>query len=88
MLDLPIEAILQAGAGGLVVIFVLAILSGRLVPRRVLLDTQAERDYWRNAAMGTLKQNGQLVEGVAVVKDVLRALPVPKRPTDGDEADA
>lgn len=40
----------QIGAGALVAIIVLLILSGRLVPRQQLLDVQADRDHWRTAA--------------------------------------
>lgn len=40
----------QLSAGALVALIVLAILRGNLVPRRQLLDTQADRDKWREAA--------------------------------------
>lgn len=39
----------QIGAGALVTLIVLLILSGRLVTRRQLQDVQADRDYWRQA---------------------------------------
>lgn len=37
-------------AGALLAIVVIAILRGSLVPRRQLLDVQADRDKWREAA--------------------------------------
>ena len=40
----------QLSAGALLAIVVLAILRGKLVPRQQLLDTQADRDKWREAA--------------------------------------
>lgn len=46
-----------------------AIVKGDLVPRKVLEDTQSERDHWRTAAdkwrdahEETLKQNSRLIE--------------------------
>lgn len=45
--DLPLG---QLSAGALLAIVVLAILRGKLVPRQQLLDTQADRDKWREAA--------------------------------------
>ncbi len=47
MIDgLPIAPI---GAGGLLTLFVLAILTGRLVPRRNIEDVLHDRDEWRAA---------------------------------------
>lgn len=40
----------QLSAGALVALIVLLILKGYLVPRQQLLDTQADRDKWRDAA--------------------------------------
>ena len=40
----------QFSAGALVAIIVVLILRGSLVPRQQLLDTQADRDKWREAA--------------------------------------
>lgn len=37
----------QVGAGALVTVIVLLILSGRLVPRQQLLDKQADCDKWQ-----------------------------------------
>ena len=43
-------AIADLGAGALLVIVVLMVLTGRLVTRQQLLDTQADRDKWRASA--------------------------------------
>lgn len=40
----------QLSAGALLAIVVIAILRGNLVPRQQLLDTQADRDKWRETA--------------------------------------
>lgn len=62
----------QLGAGALVTVVVLLILSGRLVPRRALQDAQADRDYWRQAhdtqQQITLKQ-GMSVERLLVLSE-------------------
>lgn len=42
--------ITQVSAGALLAVVVLLILTGRLVTRRQLTDTQADRDYWRQTA--------------------------------------
>lgn len=45
MTDLiPPEVLPQIGAGGLVVLVVLLVLTGRLVPRAVVRDLRADRD--------------------------------------------
>lgn len=43
----PWEAI---GLSGMAVLGVYLVLTGKIVPRSVLLDTQAERDSWRDQA--------------------------------------
>jgi hypothetical protein len=62
----------QLGAGALVTLVVLLILSGRLVTRRQLQDTQADRDYWRTAhdtqQQITLKQ-GMSMERLLVLSE-------------------
>ena len=59
----------QLGAGALLTLVVLLILSGRLVTRRQLQDVQADRDYWRTAhdtqQQVTLKQ-GMTLERLLV----------------------
>lgn len=56
------------GAGGLVVLVVLMILTGRLVPGK-------ERDYWREAFLEEQRQKRELMETGKVTRDVLKALP-------------
>lgn len=62
----------QLGAGAVVTLVVLLILSGRLVTRRQLQDVQADRDYWRTAhdtqQQITLKQ-GMSVERLLVLSE-------------------
>lgn len=57
----------QIGAGALVTIIVLLILTGRLVTRRQLEDVQADRDHWRTAAeswQSMATKLGMSVEGL------------------------
>lgn len=57
----------QISAGALVAIIVLLVLTGRLVTRRQLEDTQADRDHWRTAAEGwqaMATKLGMSVEGL------------------------
>lgn len=61
----------QVGAGALVSIIVVLILTGRLVPRQQLLDAQADRDKWRASAESW--QSGMLTLGMSVEKVVVLA---------------
>jgi hypothetical protein len=72
---IPVSAILQSGAVGLLAAVVWMIVTGRLVPRRALLDAQAERDRWYEAAMIAGQQNNQLLLGARTTHEVIRALP-------------
>ena len=67
--------LVQVSATGVLVGVVWMVLTGRLVPRSALLDTQAERDKWYQAAMETMNQNRELLTGARVTHDVLRSLP-------------
>jgi hypothetical protein len=70
-------------AGGLLGLCVLLILTGRLVTRSQLKDMQAERDAWRQLALQTMSQNGQLMVGAVVASDVLATLPgAARKPED------
>ena len=63
----------QLSAGALVAIVVIAILRGNLVPRQQLLDTQADRDKWREAAeksQAIQTQLGMSVEKVLVAVEL------------------
>jgi hypothetical protein len=42
--------VVDAGATALLAMVVMMVLTGRLVPRRVVKDIETERDYWRAAA--------------------------------------
>lgn len=65
------------GPAGLLAVVVGLIVTGRLVPRSALLDAQAERDRWRDLATAAMRQNGELLTGARVTRDVLKALPEP-----------
>lgn len=75
----------QIGAGGLVTAFVLAVLLGRLVPRRTLEDILHDRDEWRAAhriseaarAEGQQQVN-ELLEHARTTDAFIRALPHPQ----------
>lgn len=85
----------QLGAGAILAIVVLLILTGRLVPRSTLEDVRQERDTWREAhgvseearhvAQG---QVGELLELSRAAGNVLGSLPRPGEVTDDamDEA--
>ena len=64
-----------AGAGGLVGLCVLLVLTGRLVPRSTLMAERRRADKWEAVAVEALRQNGKLVDGAEVTSDVLRAIP-------------
>jgi hypothetical protein len=56
----------QLSAGALVALIVLLILTGRLVTRQQLRDTQANCDQWRSAAENWQKAHYEV--GMAVTK--------------------
>ncbi|WP_432019926.1 hypothetical protein [Streptomyces sp. 1222.5] len=72
----------QGGATALLILVVLFILTGRLVPRSVLKDTQSDRDYWRAAHAEESKARAaereltnELLEVARTADHVLAALP-------------
>lgn len=81
----------QVGAGGLVTAFVLAVLLGRLVPRRTLEDILRDRDEWRaahkisetarevseHARAEGQKQVTELLEHARTTDAFIRSLPHP-----------
>ena len=71
-----------AGAGGLLGLCVLLILTGRLVPRSALRAAEARAERWEAVAVEALRQNGKLVDGAQVTVDVVRALPAARQPSD------
>lgn len=56
------------GAGGLVTVIVILVLTGRLVPAR-------EMRYWRDAFFEEQRQKQALISATQVTQDVLKALP-------------
>lgn len=73
-LPIPGEWITQGGAVGLLGIVVLLILSGRLVPRRVYRDLEADRDHWREAAMKSIGHTDQLLPAAQITTEMVTAL--------------
>lgn len=74
----------EGGATALLVLVVLMILTGRLVPRRILEDTIADRDNWRQAYLESEaarrvehEQTGELLEMAKIGGHILTALPQP-----------
>lgn len=72
----------QGGATALLALVILLILTGRLVPRSVLRDTQLDRDYWRAACAEEAKARRderdltkELLEVARTADQVLTALP-------------
>ena len=61
---ISLDALGQVGASGLVVLFVILLLTGRIVPRSTLTDTQAERDSWRKAHEVSEKARAELAQSV------------------------
>lgn len=73
---------IQGGAAALLSLVVIFILTGRLVPRSVLKDTQADRDYWRAAHGEEVKARqaereltNELLEVAHTADQVLTSLP-------------
>jgi hypothetical protein len=65
---LVLPDISNIGAGTLIVLVVLMILTGRLVPGK-------ERDYWRAMALELQEQNRKLIDAGKVTQQVLQAIP-------------
>jgi hypothetical protein len=57
-----------------VALVVLAIVSGRLVPRQALLDVQADRSKWEQLALESMRHSGHLGEEQEVTHKVVTAL--------------
>lgn len=81
----------QASAGGLLAVVVLLILTGRLVPYRLLKDVRAEAERWRQAyelerdARQRLAEHAEAgIEAARTTTAVLRALPAPAAEGDPD----
>lgn len=77
---IPGEWLTQIGAGTLVTLFVLAIMTGRLVPRAIYLDKVRECEQWREVALKAGGQADALLPAATITAEVTRAL--------GDQASA
>lgn len=74
--------ILNVGAGGLVALFIIALMRGALVPRKHVQDLIDQRDkwesaYWKEKEAGGLqdKQNVELLETARTMKHFIEAFP-------------
>lgn len=67
--------LVQVGAGTLVGIIVLMVLTGRLITRREKDDALADRDAWRKVALEQGAQLTQLLEYARAADAVFRSLP-------------
>lgn len=81
----------DAGAGALLALVILLILTGRLIPRRTHEDVITDRDNWRNAFLQSEAarkvehdQTGELLEMAKLGGHILTALPHPGH-TDEEE---
>ena len=67
--------LINIGAGTLVTLIVLMVLTGRLVTRRQLDDAHADRDAWKKVALEQAPQITQMLEYARTADAVLRSLP-------------
>lgn len=83
LFGIPGAVLIQGGAVGVLILVVLAIITGRLVPRRSVDDVRADRDArlaearargdeWRAAAQTQDARNDLLSEQVAQLLDATR----------------
>ncbi len=71
-----IEGVIGAyGPVALLGAFILAVLTGGLVPRSVHRKTEDRAERWEAVALEALRQNGRLIPTAEVAVDVLRQLP-------------
>jgi hypothetical protein len=83
LFGIPCAALVQGGAAGVLIVVVLAIVTGRLVPRRSLDDVRTDRDArlaeekargdeWRAAAQIQDARNDLLSQQVGQLLDAAR----------------
>lgn len=66
--------IAQGGAAGLLALAVWLILTGRIVPRRVLQDAEKDRDQWRQVALTAINQASTLLPAAQITSEITRAM--------------
>jgi hypothetical protein len=66
--------IVDLGATALLALVVMMILTGRLVPRRVVKDIETERDYWRAAAQERSIQLTRLLNAADTSTQAIEAM--------------
>lgn len=74
-MTIPLELFLQKwGPTGLLGLFILGILFGRLVPLIFYNDVRKQRDEWKLTAQEALRQNTILLESTRVANATFHAL--------------
>lgn len=64
MVELPWPLITQGGATGLLALFIVAILTGRLMPAAVVRSIKDDRDQWRETALEREQTIARIVDTV------------------------
>lgn len=70
---IPGDWIIQGGAGGLLALVVIMILTGRLVPRPFYRQLEKERDYWRSAAEKSMGHTDALMPAAQIATEITRS---------------
>ena len=73
-LMLPWEFLGDIGLGALVVLFVIAILTGRLVPASVVREIRDDRDLWRDTALTREESFRVALEAVKETQEESKAI--------------
>lgn len=63
--------LVQGGAGALVTLVVIFIITGRLVPRRYHDEVRADRDQWRAVALKAMGHTELLLPAAQVATEVI-----------------
>ena len=69
---IPAPVLLQGGAVGLLFIFVIAILTGKLIPRSIHEDNIKEAEDWKSAFINSEKSREELSKSVHVALELGR----------------
>lgn len=70
--SIPAPFLLQSGAAGLLALFVIAVLTGKLVPRSTYEDKLKEADDWKTAWKDSEKAREELSKNVQVAIELGR----------------
>lgn len=72
LVEIPWSFLGEFGAVGIVIAFIWAILTGRLVPARVVEEVRRDRDQWRDTALMREQSLEAALEGVQEVNHAAR----------------